>query len=963
MRPPRSLVMCACAGLARSGARGTRLQGAAAAWRYPAVLRLPPLMAVALLASCAAPDAAAPDAAPAPAAAVRAARISAEIEVDAPVAGRGPHGLPHGVVHDGEGWVALVSPGVLLRVGPDGAPVPPFAAELDARYDWLQRAITSDGDGVAVVYPGTGDAPTLYWRRYDRALAPVGARLELAAGSDTSAYYGPAIAYGAGQYLAVWSDGTTPSTVWGRRISRDGRLLDDAPIRVSTAAGEHEYPAVAWDGESFVVVWTERVLPESGRVLLARVSAGGVVRDADVLVAEQAIGAARVAVGDGVYAVTWTSDVGVDVVTRRLAPDLTWRDPAPIVIGGGDDTQGESSVAWSGDRFLVTWVEGAGLGGRSIAVDGRDLPASGPPGPVVRLSPPGHTPVTSVVASGPAGAFAAWEGGATRIQPWGTVLDPSGPGMVRRVNRQDHPALAAGGGGYLAAWLDDRSDAPGVYARRLDAAGAPVGAAVRLPGGRGAPQVAFDGEHFLVAWSRQETSLVEAVRLAADGTVEDAAPLTAPGAEQLSATVRVAAGDDGFLATWASPLGWGNVHGWRIPPEGAPGAPFPVAATEAIEWYPRVVRDGEHYRVLWTAGQRQRSARVSDDGVVLDPGGIDGGAIGDRTAVVAGSAGPVIVWIAPSSDAVRAARLVDGVVTPAAGVAIGRSDQASPPALAFDGATIAVAWRRRGAVASTRLRPDATQLGGEIAVATVDADAVPVIAAHAPGAHLVAYSRFDAEALYRANRVRVRRVELAARGESCGGGAQCASGYCSDGVCCDAACGGADPGDCQACSRAAGAAEDGTCGLLGAGALCRAATGACDLAETCSGAAPACPDDAPADDGTPCPDGACRAGVCRLVPDAGPPDAAPPDAGPDAAPDAAPPDAAPDAAPPVDASAPIDAAASPDAAAPADAARAADDGDDGCGCRSSRPGAGLALLLAVAALARRRRSAPVPPVR
>jgi hypothetical protein len=42
---------------------------------------------------------------------------------------------------------------------------------------------------------------------------------------------------------------------------------------------------------------------------------------------------------------------------------------------------------------------------------------------------------------------------------------------------------------------------------------------------------------------------------------------------------------------------------------------------------------------------------------------------------------------------------------------------------------------------------------------------------------------------------------------------ECASDYCVDGVCCDTACAGGT-GDCQACSVAAGAAVDGTCGAL-----------------------------------------------------------------------------------------------------------------------------------------------------
>jgi len=57
-------------------------------------------------------------------------------------------------------------------------------------------------------------------------------------------------------------------------------------------------------------------------------------------------------------------------------------------------------------------------------------------------------------------------------------------------------------------------------------------------------------------------------------------------------------------------------------------------------------------------------------------------------------------------------------------------------------------------------------------------------------------------------------------GAACALGGECATGFCSDGVCCDSACGGASTSDCRACSVAAGAASDGTCGSLGDGLVC-----------------------------------------------------------------------------------------------------------------------------------------------
>jgi MYXO-CTERM domain-containing protein len=93
----------------------------------------------------------------------------------------------------------------------------------------------------------------------------------------------------------------------------------------------------------------------------------------------------------------------------------------------------------------------------------------------------------------------------------------------------------------------------------------------------------------------------------------------------------------------------------------------------------------------------------------------------------------------------------------------------------------------------------------------------------------------------------------------------CPNGFCVEGVCCDSECGGDDLTDCQACTAANGAVQNGKCTVLSVDAVCRPAAAACDAAELCDGAATACPEDIPAEDGTECRGGACELGQC--VPD------------------------------------------------------------------------------------------------
>ena len=90
---------------------------------------------------------------------------------------------------------------------------------------------------------------------------------------------------------------------------------------------------------------------------------------------------------------------------------------------------------------------------------------------------------------------------------------------------------------------------------------------------------------------------------------------------------------------------------------------------------------------------------------------------------------------------------------------------------------------------------------------------------------------------------------------ACTSNSQCATGFCVSGVCCDTACNGG----CGVCNLTG---HVGTCSAASNGTVCRAASGACDVAETCNGTTLTCPTDAVAALGT-----VCRAanGVCDVA--------------------------------------------------------------------------------------------------
>jgi RHS repeat-associated protein len=131
-------------------------------------------------------------------------------------------------------------------------------------------------------------------------------------------------------------------------------------------------------------------------------------------------------------------------------------------------------------------------------------------------------------------------------------------------------------------------------------------------------------------------------------------------------------------------------------------------------------------------------------------------------------------------------------------------------------------------------------------------------------------------------------------GLGCTSNNQCPTGFCASGVCCNSAC----DGGCGACNLAGNLgtcsaqpsgtscrAKSGACDVAEictgssancptdsfatASTVCRAAAGQCDVPETCTGSGPSCPSDVLASNGTACNDGdlcttvdACQTGAC-----------------------------------------------------------------------------------------------------
>ena len=345
--------------------------------------------------------------------------------------------------------------------------------------------------------------------------------------------YSPVIAPDSGGGLSVaWQS-------WGLEGFREGgdgdgygvvvRRLDaaDAPlsgeIAVNTTTTDQQWePAIASDpGGGFTVAWTsgdEYYTPSSGDIYARRFDAAGAPLGGEIPVNETTAGyqdsPAIAPDPGGGFTVAWMSSG--DVYARRF-------DSAGQPLGGEIDVgtggwQTPAIASSPGGGLTVAWSTGHNIYARRFDAAGAPLG--------------GEIPVNTTraderwypaIASDPGGGFTvAWQSYeqdgsgygvyARRFDAAGAPLSGEIAVNTTTADYQWYPAIASDpGGGFTVAWQSYGQDGSnwGVYARRFDAAGAPLDGKIpeiaisTAVDSDSAPAIAPDGEGgFTVVWGR-----------------------------------------------------------------------------------------------------------------------------------------------------------------------------------------------------------------------------------------------------------------------------------------------------------------------------------------------------------------------------------------------------------------------------------------------------------------------------
>ena len=269
-----------------------------------------------------------------------------------------------------------------------------------------------------------------------------------AAGSAIGAWTGD-------RYGVAWSDRRDGNyEIYFATFDANGAKLAPGDIRVTVTDGFSIYPALAWTGAEFALVWQEELEPHGWRLDGQRLGLDGrllgdIVKVVDLTNEEQA---PALAFGQTELGLAWVRlEANVEqVYFATLGLDLALRSKparATEASGGGR----AATVVWAKDRFLTAWYA---------------------PKPGARA-----------VMTAPFGADGA------RLSAPRKVAD-TGASETR------DPALLSLGDRVLAVYADDRDGNGGyeLYARMLDTNGGPLGLAQRVtnaPGDSISPSIAF----------------------------------------------------------------------------------------------------------------------------------------------------------------------------------------------------------------------------------------------------------------------------------------------------------------------------------------------------------------------------------------------------------------------------------------------------------------------------------------
>jgi len=387
----------------------------------------------------------------------------------------------------------------------------------------------------------------------------------------------PAIAFGGGTSMVAWTQTIVPQpiSIYAARFTSSGTAPDvNAGFSVSTDGNQQRYPAAAFDGTNYLVVWRDRRrdrVSNNFDLYGARVAQDGTVLDPrGILIALDAIGPPDVAFDGTNYFVAWNVSPGTCgtrpvFVVKRVSTAGTVIDASPISLGsydGCNDTRAPVRIACGGGECLAVFAHRGSvdtdLWGARVSAGGTPLDPTG----IAISTARGIQDAPSVGFDG-TDFIVAWRDTrvavtspmiyGARVAVSGAVLDSTGIAVsAAGPSNVSGPTLDCVAQTCFATWASLTGGASAIVGARVTAAGRvldlpPLNVA-SLPSSVPSPAVRWDGTSFVVAWSQPRLPWADdlfARLVALDGGMDDAGPFAASIVGNQQPEVRLAANGSG----------------------------------------------------------------------------------------------------------------------------------------------------------------------------------------------------------------------------------------------------------------------------------------------------------------------------------------------------------------------------------------------------------------------------------
>ncbi len=523
----------------------------------------------------------------------------------------------------------------------------------------------------------------------------------------------PAVAYGSSQYLVVWQG----NGIIGARVTASGSVLDPSGISIAPSGC---FPAVAFDGTNFLVVWCT----EDSCIYCARVSPSGIVLDPDgipvCLLANCSVRPA-IAPGDAACLVAWTdgrNGATTDIYGARVNRSGMVLDPDGIPIARDSGNQDEPAVAFDGSEHLVVWRDayrdstgdicGARVTPAGVVLDTLGIPiscaASAQANPSVSFGDSVY-----LVAWDDSGRTASPNIYCTRISPAGRVLDTNGIKVCAIDSAQTNPVTAFDGTDFLLSWTDFRNDhhdgyASDIYGARvtqtglvLDSMGFPVCTAAnyqQMPA-----LVRGDSLCLMVCEDHRYHGAIFGAQINRDGQVLDRTGFISTSVGYVQLEPCAAFTGSSYVVAWEQEGTPYRIRCSRLAPSGnvLDSAPHTLCPPSTGAFTPAVAASETCALVVWADWSLNgvAGARVTQSGAVLDStwiGIMNGRGIPYLVSVASDSENWLVVW--DEGHDIHGARVsASGTVLDTSGILIcGAAGDQFNPQIAFGESTYLVVW-------------------------------------------------------------------------------------------------------------------------------------------------------------------------------------------------------------------------------------------------------------------------------